>query len=275
MLRFVLAGGKGTGKSTIISRFSRQASGPTRSGANQTIPIPPALFSVVTLEFPSPTISALTQRDSIPQVLVHAHAIIFCLKDPKDSNLQQFHRLLVNCDLTPRLFVILHKVDRIEKENQPAVLRDVCETASAVGIAPESCFATSMFDGSLTLAFSQIVGRLLPNFVALKRCVEALSGAFKAARVIVLDGATFLPICDSDPTNSKQPQPIFDFFLKIYPRRNPLKTLVFECNSSVVAYTVISKTAGIFVASTDTSLTTDAILFNVRRAIPTLKSLLK
>jgi GTP-binding protein EngB required for normal cell division len=275
MLRFVLAGAKSTGKSTIISRFSRQASGPARSGATQTIPIPPAVFSVVTLEFPSPTISALTQRESIPQVLANAHAIIFCLKDPKDPNLAQFHRLLQNCDLSPRLFIILHKVDRIDKESQPAVLRDVHETAAAVGVAPDGCFATSMFDGSLTRAFSQIVANLLPNFAVLKRNVELLAGSFKAARVIVLDGATFLPICDSEPANPKQPQPIFDFFLRIYPRRNPLKTFVFECNSSVVVYTLISKAVGIFVSSTEQTLTTDAILFNVRRAIPTLKALLK
>jgi hypothetical protein len=275
MLRFVLAGAKGTGKSTIISRFSRQASCSTRFGANQTLPIPPALFSVVTLEFPSPTISALTHRESIPQVLANAHAIIFCLKGPKDANLQQFHRLLLNCDLSPKLFAILHKVDRIEKENQPAVIRDLRETAAAFGIAEESCFATSMFDGSLTRAFSQIVANLLPNFATLKRSIELLATSFKSARIIILDAATFLPICDSDPANSKQPQPIFDFFLKEYPKRNSLKTFVFESSSSVVVYTVLSKTAGIFVASTEQSVTTDAILFNVRRAIPTLKPLLK
>jgi hypothetical protein len=273
MLRFVLAGAKGTGKSTIISRFSRQASGPTRLGANQTIP--PAVFSVVTLEFPSPTISALTQRDSIPQVLANAQAIIFCLKDPKDSNLQQFCRLLQNCDLRPKLFVILHKVDKIEKENQPAVIREVGETAAVVGVSPECCFATSVFDGSLTRAFSQIVANLLQNFAALKRAVEVLAASFKNARVIVLDAATFLPICDSDPSSSKQPQPIFDFFLRAYPRRNPLETLVFECSSSVVVYTVLSETAGIFVSSTEQSLTTDAVLFNVQRAIPTIRPLLK
>jgi Ras-related GTP-binding protein A/B len=208
-------------------------------------------------------------------VLANAHAIIFCLKDPKDPNLGQFHRLLQNCDLSPRLFVFLHKADRVDKDSQPAVLRDVQETGAAVGIAPDGCFATSMFDGSLTRAFSQIVANLLPNFAVLKRNVELLAASFKSARVIVLDGATFLPICDSDPANPKQPQPIFDFFLRIYPRRNPLKTFVFECNSSVVVYTLISKTAGIFVSSAEQALTTDAILFNVQRALPTLKALLK
>jgi hypothetical protein len=90
---------------------------------------------------------------------------------------------------------------------------------------------------------------------------------------MILDAATFLPICDSGPEKTDQPQPIFDFFLRLYPKNNPMKTLMFECNSSVVVYTKLSKTTGIFVSSTEPSVTTDTVLFNVERAAPTLKRL--
>jgi GTPase SAR1 family protein len=273
MIRLVLAGSKGTGKSSIFSRVSPQASAPTKSGATQTIPIPPALFSVVTLDFPSPTFSAVTQREFIPQVLSNAHAIIFCLKDSKDDNLKQFTRLSRTCDLSPRLFVVLHKIDRLDRDQQAAVFGEAVATAAEVQIGADDCFATSLFDGSLTRAFSQIVARLLPKFAQLRHVVNLFATSFKSSRVIVLDGATFLPICDSDPGRADQPQPIFEFFLRTYPKRNPLQTLAFECNSSVVVYAVIGSTAGIFVSSTEPSVTTDAILFNIQRIVPLLRRL--
>jgi GTP-binding protein EngB required for normal cell division len=269
MIPLVLAGSKGTGKSSIFSRVSPQASSPTKSGATQTIP--PALFSVMTLDFPSPTFSAGTQRDSIPQVLLNAHAIIFCLKDSKDDNLKQFKRLWAARERSPRLFVVLHKIDRVDQ--QAIVFSEMVATAAEIEIPADHCFATSLFDGSLTRAFSQIVARLLPKFAELRRVVDLFARAFKASRVIVLDGATFLPICDSDPTRTEDPQAIFEFFLRTYPRRNPLQTLTFESSSSVVVYAVISNTAGIFVSSTEPSMTTDAILFNLQRIAPKLKDL--
>jgi hypothetical protein len=273
MLRLVLAGSKGTGKSSIFSRVSPQASGPTKSGASQTIPIAPALFSVVTLDFPSPTFSAVTQREFIPQVLSNAHAIIFCLKDSKDDNLKQFTRLSRLCHVSPGLFVIIHKIDRVDRDQQAAVFNEAVATAAEVQIPADHCFATSLFDGSLTRAFSQIIARLLPRFAQLRRVVDLFAGSFKSSRVIILDGATFLPILDSDPGRADQPQAIFEFFLRTYPKRNPLQTLTFESNSSVAVYAIISKTAGIFVSSTEPSVTTDAIMFNIQRIVPTLKGL--
>lgn len=274
MLRFVLAGPKGTGKSSIFSRLSPQASGSTKSGVSQTVPIPPSLFSVVTLDFPSPTFSALTQRESIPQVLANAHAIIYCMKDSKDDNLRQLQSLLQSCDLSPRLFVLLHQIDRINSENQASYIAESIETAGEIGVPPEKCFATSLFDGSLTQSFSKIVADLIPNYNNLQKCVTNLSKSLRGSRVVILDASTFLPICDSSPDKSEQQQPIFDFFLKIYPKKNSMKTLKFECNSSVLVYTVLSKTAGVFVSSVENSVTTDAILFNVERATPMLKELI-
>ncbi|OHT11405.1 hypothetical protein TRFO_19132 [Tritrichomonas foetus] len=272
MLRFVLAGPKGTGKSSIYSHLSPQATGSTKSGASQTIPIPMTLFSVVTLDFPS----AITQRDSIPQVLSNAHAIIYCMKNPKDENLQQLKSLLTSCGLNPKQYILLHQIDRIEKEEQAQKIEESKQTAESVGIPHNHCFATSLFDGSLKRSFSQILADFLPQYTKLTRCVRNLASSFHPCHIIIVDAATFLPIYDSDPEKGEQPQPIFDFFLRIYSRKNPMKTLMFECNSSVVVYTALSKTTGIFVSSTnENAITTDAILFNVQRALPTLRELVK
>lgn len=273
MLRFVLAGPKGTGKSSIFSRLSPQATGITKSGISQTIPIPPALFSVVTLDFPSSTFS-LTQRDSIPQVLANAHAIIYCMKDQKDDNLRQLHSLLQNSDLKPQMFVLFHQIDRIEKDNQGGAITEAIATAGEVGIGKERVFPTSLFDGSLTNAFSKIVAALIPKYDRVEKTVEQLSASLKGSRVIILDAATFLPICDSSPERTEQLQPIFEFFLKMYPRKNIMKKLMFECNNSVVVYRTLSKTTGIFVSALDSSVTTDAVLFNVERTKPMLKELI-
>lgn len=273
MLRFVLAGPKGTGKSSIFSRLSPQATGTTKHGISQTIPIPPALFSVVTLDFPSSTFS-LTQRDSIPQVLSNAHAIIYCMKDQHDDNLRQLHSLLQNSDLKPQMFVLFHQIDRIEKDNQAAAIEEAVATAGEVGIPKERVFATSLFDGSLTNAFSKSVAALIPKYEKIEKIVELLAKSLKGSRIIIVDAATFLPVCDSAPDRAEQLQPIFDFFLKMYPRKNTMKKLMFECNNSTIVYRTLSKTTGIFVASLDSSVTTDAILFNVDRARPMLKELI-
>jgi Ras-related GTP-binding protein A/B len=227
----------------------------------------------VTLDFPSPTFSSITQRESIPQVLSSAHAIVYCMKDPEDDNIRQLPALLQNCELTPRLFVILHKIDLIEARNQGEHIQAAVETANQNGIPRENCFATSLFDGSLARAFSQMIARLLPTFARLKHSVDLIASALKNSRVVVLDGATFLPICDSNPEKPDQHQPVFDFFLRVHPRRNPIKTICFESNGSAIVYTVLSRTTGIFVVAGEPTVTTDAILFNLRRAIPVLSDL--
>lgn len=275
MLRFVLAGPKGAGKSSIFSRLSPQASGSTKSGTIQTTPIPPALFSVVTLDFPSSTFSSITQRDAIPQVILNAHAIIYVTKESNVENLKQLNSLLSNCDLTPKLFFLLHQIDRIDKDEQTKLINQSHELAKQEGICEENCFATSLFDGSLTYAFSSIISHMLPQYEKLNIAIKNLAKSLKADRILICDAATFLPVCSSNPDKLDLPQPIFDFFLRVYPKKNPLVTLTFECNNSVVVFTTISDTTGIFICSTNTSITTDAIMFNIQRALPTLKELVK
>ena len=273
MLRFVLAGPKGAGKSSIYSHLSPQATGPSKTGSGQTVSIPSTLFSIMTLDFPL----AMTQRDTIPQVLSNAHAIIYCMKSSRDENLQQLQSLLSSCGIkVPKQYVLLHQVDLVEKEEQAEKFNEAKQTAEAAGIPSERCFMTSLFDGSLKRSFSKIVADFLPKYNQLTKCVSNLAASFQSCHIVIVDAATFLPICDSDPEKGEQPQPIFDFFLRIYSRKNPMKTLMFECNLSVVVYTVLSKTTGIFISSTnEESMTTDAILFNVERALPTLRELVK
>jgi hypothetical protein len=169
------------------------------------------------------------------------------------------------------MYAILHRIDCVEKDQRAAVIEGFKKNCSDFGILPEHCFATSLFDGSLTRAFSTIVSTLLPRFDRLENVVKSLANAFKQSRVMILDAATFLPVCDSDPEKIDQPQPIFDFFLRLYPRNNPMKTLMFECTTGVVVYTKLSKTTGIFVSTTEPTVPGDAVMFNIRRAIPVLK----
>jgi hypothetical protein len=93
--------------------------------------------------------------------------ITFCLKD---SHLQHFHRFLVNYKFNPQIVIVLHKTDD-KKEDHPEVIREVCETAGAVGIPPEFCFAKSMFDGSLL------------NSATLKRSVDPPAVLFQSAHL--------------------------------------------------------------------------------------------
>lgn len=284
VLRFVLAGQKGAGKSSIYSHLSPQAIGSTKSGNRQTIPISMTLLSIVTLDFPS----AIGQRDTIPQVLSNAHAIIYVMKDPKDEYLQQLKSLLTSRGLDNsnstggkvRVYVLLHQIDRIDKEKQEDSLQEAIETASNADIEKDHVFATSIFDSSLKRSFSRIISDFIPMYNQLEKCVNNLASSFhfvdQPCHVVIVDAATFLPIYDNDPDKDDQLQPIFDFFLNIYTLKNPMKTLTFESNNAVVVYTALSKTAGIFVSSTnEESVTTDAILFNVQRALPTLRELVK
>lgn len=276
MLKFVLAGAKGIGKSSIFSRIMPQNVSITRSQSNSQAYVPPALFSIVTLDFPSPTFSDLTQSDSIPQVISSACGIIYCLKDPDDDNLNQLCSILRNCGLNPNIFVLLHQVDKIQRDEQSNNLNVLKRKCSAIGIDENNCFATSLFDGSLTKAFTRIVNSLLPNIREIKQKIGMLSESFSGSRVVLVDNASFLPICDSDENGSPlQLQPIFDFYLKAYAKRNPMKTFSFVCDTNAIVFQKISKTAGVYVSTSSDNISTDAILFNLRRLKPSLKALMK
>lgn len=285
MLSFVLAGQKGAGKSSIYSHLSPQATLSTKFGNRQTIPIPMTLFSIVTLDFPS----TIVQSDSIPQVLSDSHAVIYCMTNPQDDYLVQLKTFLtdrgldnpqVNSSRKTRMYVLLHQIDRIEKEFQDQTYQTAVSAAEAIGIPADHVFTTSLFDGSLKRSFSKIVSDFMPQYSKLEKCVTNLARSFQfmdqPCHIVIVDAATFLPIYDNDPEKDDQLPPIFDFFLNIYPMKNPMKTLTFESNSSVLIYTTLSKTTGILVSSTnEESITTDAILFNVQKALPTLRELVK
>jgi len=274
MLRFVLVGPKAVGKSSIFSRLSPQANGFAKFGSSQTIPIPPALFSVVTLDFPSPTFSSLTQRDSIPQVFSNAHAVIFVLSDPKDESMVELYSLLMRHNFSQKRFILLHQIDKYEKDAQTSKLNELALNAEKVGIPITNCFATSLFDGSLSKTFSKIVTSQMPHFNQLQIYVNLIAQACQANRVIICDSATFLPICDSSDNRSENPQPICEYFLKIYPKKKSIKTISFECESSIVVFTMVSATTGIFVSSSSSNITTDSILFNIKRSLPKLQELI-
>lgn len=283
-ISFVLAGQKGAGKSSIYSQFSPQATGSTKSGNRQSAPIPMTLFSIVTIDFPS----VIMQRDTLPQYISTANVIIYVMKDPKDEYLQQFKSLLTSCGLDNsnstggevRMYVLFHQIDRIDKEKQSDSIQEAVDTARNAGIEENHVFATSLFDGSLKRSFSKIISDFIPSYNQLEKCVNNLARSFQfmdqPCHVVIVDAATFLPIFDNDPEKDEQLQPIYDFFINSYSPENQMKTLTFESNSAVVVYTTLSKTTGIFVSSTnEESITTDAILFNIQRAIPTLRDLVK
>lgn len=275
MLRFVLAGPKGVGKSSIFSKLSPQVSVMSKTGINQTIPIPPSLFSIVTLDFPSTTFSSLTQRDSIPQVLTNSHGIIFVIKDKNFENLREFYSLLQNCEIAPRLFVLFHQFDKLEKESQIEALSSIEHLAEEINLPKENIFKTSLFDGSLSTAFSHIISTLIPNFATLQSIINSISSSISASRVILCDASTFLPICDTAPDRSEQMQPIFDYFLRLYPKKKHLKTISFEANNTIVVFTSISQTVSIFVTVSISGVTPDSIMFNIQRAQPFIENLIQ
>lgn len=274
MQRFVLVGQQGVGKSSIFSRLSPQATSLTKLGSSQTIPIPPALFSVVTLDFPSPNFTLSTPLENIPQVFSTADAIIFVMIDPEDPNLKDLFSLLTRYNLQQHRYVLFHQVDKVDKDQQEELFQKAVENAKANGIPAENCFETSLFDGSISRTIPKIVASLMPHFKELEEYVKKIHTACKATRVIICDSATFLPICDTMPDRPEQPLPIFEYLLHIYPKGKELKTVTFECNTSVVVFTPITEKAGIFIATSANGVTTDAILFNIKRALPTLSKLI-
>ena len=134
---------------------------------------------------------------------------------------------------------------------------------------------TSLFDGSLTRAFSIIVSSLIPRFEALKSNLLTLAQSICADRIILCDASTFLPIFDNASDRPEQTQPFFDYFLRIYPKKKHLKTMTFEANNAVVVFTIISELAGIFVSASNQNITTDSIMFNIHRALPLIQELVQ
>ena len=271
MLRFVLVGPKGVGKSSIFSRLSPQATGSSRFGSNQTIPVPPSLFSVVTLDFPSLTFSSLTQKESLPQVISSSNAIIFVITDSKDENLFEFFNLLTKFDFHQNRYILFHQIDKIDKDLHKIKFEEIIKNSQNVGVNQNNCFLTSLFDGSLPKTFTKIVSTLLPNFEKLNSLIYQFSEACQASRVIICDSATFLPICDTSENKSEQPQPIFDFFLRIFPKKKLMKTITFESNTSILVFTTLTNNTYIFITSSSTHITTDSILFNIKRILPKLQ----
>lgn len=274
MFRFVLVGQQGVGKSSIYSRLSPQSSPSLALGSNQSVPIPPALFSVVTLDFPSSNFTSSTPLDSLPQVLLNAHAILFIMSDPEDPNLSDLVQLLNKYNLEQKRYVFLHQVDKFDKDDYPAIVEKAKANAKKNGVDDNHFFESSLFDGSINRTIPKIVTSLMKRYNELEEYVAKIHEACDATCVIVCDAATFLPICNSMPNSPESPTSIFEFLLKVYPKGNELKSLSFECNSSVIAYKPINDKAGIFISSIADGVTTDGLMLNITRAIPKLRSLL-
>ena len=275
MLRFVLVGQQGVGKSSIFSRISPQATSLTKYGSSQTIPIPPALFSVVTIDFPSPNFTLSTPLENIPQVFSTADAIIFVMVDPEDPNLSDLLSLLKKYSLQPKVYVLLHQIDKFDKSEQPELFEKVKENAKNNGISEENCFETSLFDGSISRTIPKIVASLMPKINELEECAQRIHKACQATRVLICDSATFLSVCDTNPNRPELPTAIFEYILHIYPKGKDLKAVTFECNNSVIVYSPINEKAGIFISSASNSVTTTAIQFNIKRALPQLQQLIQ
>lgn len=274
MYRFVLVGQQGVGKSSIFSRLSPQSSPSLALGSNQSVPIPPALFSVVTLDFPSTNFTSSTSLDNLPQVLSTAHAILFIMSDPEDPNLNDLISLLTKYNLNQKRYVFLHQVDKFDKESYPYLLEKAKQNASRNGIDESHFFETSLFDGSINRTIPKIVTSLMPHYSELENYIAKLHKSCNATCVIICDAATYLPICNSMPNQPEQPTSIFEFILKVYPKGNKLTSVIFECNNSVVVFKPINDKAGIFITSSADGVTTDGIQFNINHALPTLRKLI-
>jgi Ras-related GTP-binding protein A/B len=110
-----------------------------------------------------------------------------------------------------RIFVLVHKMDLVAKEEQEMILEDrrrlIEESCNSCGVQNFQCFGTSIWDETLYKAWSEIVRYLIPNIGVLQSHLDAFCKVCDADEVVLFEKATFLVISHStagsgDPSSS-------------------------------------------------------------------------
>lgn len=104
-----------------------------------------------------------------------------------------------------RIFVLVHKMDLVAKEEQKMILEDrerlIEESCSSCGVNNFQCFGTSIWDETLYKAWSEIVRYLIPNITVLQTHLDDFCRVCDADEVVLFEKATFLVISHSRGTD--------------------------------------------------------------------------
>jgi len=104
-----------------------------------------------------------------------------------------------------RIFVLVHKMDLVAKEEQEMILEDrrrlIEERCTACGVHNFQCFGTSIWDETLYKAWSEIVTNLIPNIRVLESHLDDFCRICDADEVVLFERATFLVISHSHGKN--------------------------------------------------------------------------
>lgn len=100
-----------------------------------------------------------------------------------------------------RIFVLVHKMDLVAKEEQDMILEDrrrlIEESCAGCGVHNFKCFGTSIWDETLYKAWSEIVTNLIPNISVLQSHLDDFCRVCDADEVVLFERATFLVISHS------------------------------------------------------------------------------
>lgn len=102
-----------------------------------------------------------------------------------------------------RIFVLVHKMDLVAKEEQEMILEDrarlIEESCTSCGVHTDNfqCFGTSIWDETLYKAWSEIVRYLIPNISVLQTHLDDFCRVCDADEVVLFEKATFLVISHS------------------------------------------------------------------------------
>lgn len=141
-----------------------------------------------------------TQRDHIfrmVEVLIHVF-------DVQSQEVQKDIATFVQClrhlrEFSPnaRVFVLVHKMDLVHKEQRPKVFNAMMtylnQQSNPYGYELMG-FSTSIWDESLFKAWSQIVCSLIPNMSLFQRHLQKFADISEAEEVVLFERTTFLVI---------------------------------------------------------------------------------
>jgi len=106
-----------------------------------------------------------------------------------------------------RIFVLVHKMDLVADYEKEDILENrrllIAETCRGCGVSNFQCFGTSIWDETLYKAWSEIVTSLIPNIGLLESHLNDFCRICDADEVVLFERATFLVICHSQATMTK------------------------------------------------------------------------